>query len=94
MLAQSVGAGTRVLAALEGLGQLAALGSDAQRAVRLFGAVAALRESAGAAIGALDRERFERRLADARAALSPAQADVAFGAGQRLSLSEAMRDGS
>ena len=52
------------------------------RAVRWWGASAALREQIGAPMWACDRPTYERDVAEARAALGAAAFDAAWAAGQ------------
>jgi len=91
-LAHSVNAGSRVLTSLEGIGEIAAQHGNPARALRLFGAADALRESSGAAIGAPDRGRFENRLAHAVSMLPTQTSKTAYQAGRRLSLESAFQE--
>jgi predicted ATPase/tRNA A-37 threonylcarbamoyl transferase component Bud32 len=75
---------------VEDLARIAADRDDAQRAARLLGAVANLREEAGAAPLPLEREILDRLDASLRASLGAAAYEAAFRAGQALSLSQAL----
>jgi DNA-binding CsgD family transcriptional regulator len=66
--------------------------SHAERAARLFGAAATLRERLGAAVAPWDRPAHERDLAVTRAALSPEAFAVAQKAGAGLSVAEAVAE--
>lgn len=63
---------------------------NAQRAARLFGAAAALRERAGAAAAARDRAKFERDVAAVRATLGPPAFDAAWAEGRAMPLDQAI----
>src|SRR5947208_2831528 len=75
---------------VEDLARIAADRGDAQQAARLLGAVANLREEAGAAPLPLEREILDRLDASLRASLGAAAYEAAFQAGQALSLSSAL----
>jgi tetratricopeptide (TPR) repeat protein len=75
---------------VEDLARIAAEREDPERAARLLGAVANLREEAGAAPLPLEREAMDRLAGSLRAALGPAAFLAAFQAGQALSLSQAL----
>jgi non-specific serine/threonine protein kinase len=74
----------------EDLARIAAERGDPQRAARLLGAVARLREEAGAAPLPLEREALDRLAESVRSALGPASFVTAFQAGQALSISQAL----
>jgi tetratricopeptide (TPR) repeat protein len=75
---------------VEDLARITAERGEAERAARLLGAVANLREEAGAAPLPLEREAMDRIAASVRGALGPAAYVAAFQAGQALSLTEAL----
>jgi hypothetical protein len=75
---------------LEDLARIAADRGDAERAARLLGAVAKLREEAGAAPLPLEREVLDRLADSLRTGLGAAAFTAAFQAGQALSLSQAL----
>lgn len=79
--------------ALEGLAEVAAAEGLPERALRLGGAAAALRDSTGAASAEAFRARQERRLADARARLSADGAAAARAAGRAMALEDAIAEG-
>src|SRR5262249_48665715 len=59
-----------------------------RRAVRLFGAAAALREASGVALAPADLEELDQDLAAARAALGEAAVEQAWGEGRAMPLAE------
>ncbi len=75
---------------VEDLARIAAERGEAARAARLLGAVANLREEAGAAPLPFEREAMDRVAASVRGILGPAAYVAAFQAGQALSLTEAL----
>jgi predicted ATPase len=75
---------------LESLARLAAQGREWERAVRLWGAAAALRETIGAPRSPLWRAEWERDLGAARAALGEEAFAAAWAAGRALPLEEAV----
>ncbi len=75
---------------VEDLARIAAERGEAERAARLLGAVANLREEAGAAPLPFEREAMDRVAASVRDILGPAAYVTAFQAGQALSLTEAL----
>src|SRR5437870_13127242 len=75
---------------VEDLARIAAERGEPERAARLLGAVANLREEAGAAPLPLEREILDRLAASVRASLGVAAFEAAFQAGQALSLSSAL----
>ena len=76
----------RIIArALEGAAGLAAMRGQAERAGRLYGAAAALREEAGILVDAPSRPTWERGMAAARAALGEAAFAAALKVGRTLS---------
>lgn len=77
--------------ALEGLADVASFEGRPERALRLGGAAAALRDATGASMVAEFRTRHDRRLAAARAALGDAAA-AAFAAGWALPLDAAIAE--
>jgi non-specific serine/threonine protein kinase len=80
-----------IVGSLEGLARTAAIGEEAQaeRAARLLGAAAALREQMGAPLGSQGRAHIERATAQARTTLGEDAWEAAFAAGRALSLEEA-----
>ena len=60
-----------------------------ERAVRLLGAAAALREAVGSPLTPVERDAHEREVAGLRATLGDARFDEAWSAGQALSLQQA-----
>ena len=74
----------------EDLARIAAERGDPERAARLLGSVARLREEAGAAPLPLEREALDRLAETVRAALGPATFVTAFQAGQALSIGQAL----
>ena len=75
---------------VEDVARIAAQRGDAERAARMLGAVANLREEAGAAPLPLEREAIDRVAGSVRDELGPAAFVAAFQAGQALSLSQAL----
>src|SRR5881396_333348 len=75
---------------VEDLARIATERGDPERAARLLGAAANLREEAGAAPLPLEREAMDRLAGSLRANLGPAAFVAAFQAGQALSLSQAL----
>ena len=67
-------------------------GASAERAARLYGAAAALRERLGAAVVPWERPAHERDLAAVRAALGPAAFAAAWAAGAALPLEAAVAE--
>jgi predicted ATPase len=81
-----------VTEALEGLARVTAREGAAARAVRIFGAAAALRADLDSPMPGHLRGECEQDLAGARAALEPAAARGAWSAGTALTRAEAMED--
>ena len=75
---------------VEDLARIATEREQTERAARLLGAGATLREEAGAAALPLERAALDHLAASLRATLGPAPFVAAFQAGQALSLSEAL----
>ncbi|HEU4322502.1 MAG TPA: tetratricopeptide repeat protein [Roseiflexaceae bacterium] len=73
---------------LEGLAMLAALGGQAERAARLSGGAARLRDLSGSTLPPLDRAALEQRLAPAREQVGDAAFTSAWAAGYNLSTDE------
>jgi DNA-binding NarL/FixJ family response regulator len=65
---------------------------QAERAARLYGAAAALRERVDALVAQWERPAHERRLAAVRATLGPAAFDAAWAAGAALPLPAAIAE--
>nr|MDQ2831208.1 tetratricopeptide repeat protein [Chloroflexota bacterium] len=63
-----------------------------ERAVRLLGAAAALREEVGSPLTPVERRAYEREVAGLRAALGDARFDAAWASGQALSLQQAINE--
>jgi hypothetical protein len=63
-----------------------------ERAARLLGAAAALRETIGAPLPLPERADVEQAVAGARAALGEAEWTAAFAAGRMLSLEQAIAE--
>ena len=80
--------GARSVHALEGLAGLAAATDEPQRALRLAGAAAALRQRLG--IGAAWPPKMERRLKPARLALAAAEQAAAWAEGATMTLEQAV----
>ncbi len=97
-LFQAIGARLGVAESLEGLAAVAgrveaAHGQgqgQAERAVRLLGAAAALREAVESPLTPVERGAYEREAAGLRATLGDARFDEAWAAGQALSLQQAV----
>jgi len=77
---------------LAGLGSVAALGGQLERAARLWGAAEAQREAIGARPAPAARLTYERALATARAQLGEAAFSAAWAAGQAMPLEQAMTE--
>ncbi|MGH7537766.1 MAG: protein kinase domain-containing protein, partial [Gemmatimonadales bacterium] len=75
---------------VEDLARIATERGDAERAARLLGAAANLREEAGAAPLPLEREAMDRLAVSVRATIGPAAYVAAFQSGQALSLTQAL----
>jgi hypothetical protein len=86
--------GDRMLQAhyLEGVSGLASALGQHQRALRLGGAAAALREANGAPLGPAWQPLVDRWLAISRQALGEQAAAEAWAAGRRLSLAQALAE--
>jgi non-specific serine/threonine protein kinase len=78
--------------ALEGVAAVAAAWGQPERAARLHGAAAAVREQMGEAVPPWVRPARERDLAAARAALAPDAFDAAWAAGAALPLEAAVAE--
>jgi non-specific serine/threonine protein kinase len=74
----------------EGLAVVAALEGNADRAARLLGAAARLRESIGAPVHPVDRADHERAVAASQAALGAEAYAAAWQAGRTMSVEEAI----
>ncbi|UCC63855.1 MAG: tetratricopeptide repeat protein, partial [Anaerolineae bacterium] len=74
---------------LEDIGGLAAMQGQAERALRLFGAAAALRETSGVLLSSTERDKLEQMLGPARQALGEAAASV-VAEGQAMPLEQAI----
>lgn len=72
------------------MGCLAAMDGEAERASRLFGAAAALREAMGAPVPPVERPEIERAVAAARAALGETAFAIALREGARMPMDEAI----
>lgn len=76
----------------EGMATLAAYHDDAARAVRLFGAAAALRELLQAPLRPIHQRDYEAALASARTRLDPHAYEAAWAAGRGMSLDQALAE--
>jgi hypothetical protein len=79
---------------LEALAGVAGAQGQHERAARLFGAAAALRESIGAPLPPADSAEIEPRVAAVRAALGEEAFTAAWAAARAMSLEEAVTDAS
>jgi non-specific serine/threonine protein kinase len=75
---------------LETLAVVLALQGDCERAARMFGAGEALREAIGASVLPFYRNDYERGLAAIRAGLSDEALAVAWAAGRKMTMAEAI----
>jgi non-specific serine/threonine protein kinase len=75
---------------LEGLAGVGGARGHAERAARLYGAAAALRQAIGVPLPPTDRAVHERGLAAARARLGEAAFGISWAAGQSLALMPAI----
>src|SRR5262249_62225539 len=75
---------------VEDVARIAAERGDAERAARLLGAAANLREEAGAAPLPPEREAIDRLTTSVRDALGPVAFVAAFQAGKTLTLTQAL----
>jgi len=91
-LYRSTGDNENLAICLEGVAAVAGALGQWEGAARLCGAAAALRHAIDAPLPADSRAFFERTLAGARAALGTATFEVAWGAGQGLSLEQAIAE--
>jgi predicted ATPase/class 3 adenylate cyclase len=89
-LSQGLGDKLRMVRGLEGLATAAAALGQAERAVRLLGAAASVRDVLGSARHPMDRSAVERAEGALRAALGDAAYAAAWNAGRALSLEEAV----
>ena len=80
-----------MLRVFEVLAGAAAIGGDGERAIRLAGAVAGLRERLGSPLSEADRDRLERRVALAIAQLGAAKSNDAWREGLAMSMDAAVR---
>jgi len=81
-----------VAGALAGVANVEAARGRPQRAARLDGAVAALREELGATVTPWERPAYERQVATVRATLSPEAFETAWEAGRTLPLEQAVAE--
>jgi predicted ATPase len=91
-MARDLGDMRRCAEELEQLVRTAGAAGRGERAARLFGAAAALREAMGIPLPAPDREEVEQAVAAARAALGEDAWAASFAAGQALSLEQAIAE--
>jgi non-specific serine/threonine protein kinase len=89
-ISRAMGDRVDVAFVLETAATLAAATGEPDRALRLAGAAAALRESVAATPVPLWRAKLESSLAKARRALGPTVSEQTFAAGARMSLEEAI----
>jgi hypothetical protein len=75
---------------IEGLGSLEAADGSPERAVRLFGAAAALRETLGTPLSPARRPEQDRQLATLSRVLGDAAFTTAWAAGQAMPLDQAI----
>jgi class 3 adenylate cyclase/tetratricopeptide (TPR) repeat protein len=87
---RELGDQTAIAYLLEDYGGLAAAEDKPERALRLAGFAAALRESIGAPLPPAEQERVNRMIAPAREALQENTATAAWEAGQTLELEQAI----
>ncbi|MBV9355298.1 MAG: hypothetical protein JO023_07180 [Chloroflexi bacterium] len=80
----------RIATALDGLAILAARQGQPKRALRIAGACAALRQTAGYQGAPFVRAELEPALASARRAIGDAAAAAAWASGQAMSLDQAV----
>ena len=81
-----------ILTCLEGLARVAVAQGRMERAARLCGAAAALREDRGWPLPPAKRAKNDRTVAAARDALGEEAFEAAWDRGHELSLEEAVRD--
>src|SRR5262249_54432823 len=79
-----IGARQRIAWTLEGIAGVAAAQAQPGRAARLWGAAEALREQIGAPMWPVDRPDYERRVAAARAEMTPNSFDAVWASGRAL----------
>jgi tetratricopeptide (TPR) repeat protein len=89
-LFQELGEPDGVAECLEGLAGVAAAEGRLTRAVRLYGAAEALRESIGAPLIHVEQQRVERTLSHIRASMEPAAYDQARAEGRAMKLDAAI----
>ncbi len=77
---------------LAGLGGVAALDEEPERAARMWGAAEALREAAGVAMWAADQVEYERQLAMLRAGMDAHTLSAAWAAGRALPSEQAIAE--
>ena len=87
---RELGYTARYAQCFEAFGQLAAAQEQAERAVRLFAAAEALRESLGLGLAPADRPGYNRRLADARRALDEPTFAATWAQGRAMPLEQAL----
>jgi non-specific serine/threonine protein kinase len=90
-IAHAAAAPGRIAAALEGLGNLAVLQGQPERALRLVGAAAACRERSRQPLRSRDQSTLEAKLDPARAALSAALQTAAWMEGQTMATDSALQ---
>ena len=81
-----------IIWSLAGLGSVAAMGDQAERAARLWGATEALRERSGKRVAPASRATYESALAAAQAQLGNEAFAAAWAAGRALSIDEAVAE--
>jgi len=87
-IARKTGSNGRLAECLEGLAVVAGLEGRFERAARLLGAAARLRESIGAPAHPVDRADHERTVAASLAGLGQSAYDAAWRAGLSMSLDD------
>ncbi len=90
-LRREIGDKRGITRSLDAAGGLAAAVGEPDRAARLFGAAERLRQDIGCIIQAADRERYDRDLAAARAALEPNAFDGFWAEGLAMKPEEAVQ---
>jgi hypothetical protein len=92
VLSKTVGTPTGIAWCLAGLGSVAALDEEPKRAARLWGAAERLRQAIGCRPAPAARVTYERAQAVARAQLGEYAFNVAWAAGQALTLEQAIAE--
>jgi hypothetical protein len=77
---------------LEGLARNACVKGDAERAAKLFGSAAAIREAMGTPVPLADKLDYEQQIAALRQQLTPERFEWAWAAGQAMPLEQVLAD--